>query len=95
MKTDKYKDPIKREVVDDNIKIEVHDEIATDIAKLILGRRLTLLRFVMCVPRRSRAGRVFSSNLRYMKEFSINGTSAVTKLQLKSILKVPLIGIHY
>ena len=30
-----------------------------------------------------------------MKEFSINGTSAVTKLQLKSILKVPLIEIHY
>ncbi len=34
MKTDKYKDPIKREVVevDDNIKMEVPDEIATDIA---------------------------------------------------------------
>ena len=56
MKMDKYKDPIKREVVDDNIKIEVHDEIATDMAKFILGRRLTLLRMVMCVPRSSGAG---------------------------------------
>ena len=36
MKTDKYKDPIKREVVevDDNIKMEVPDEIATDMAKI-------------------------------------------------------------
>ena len=33
MKTDKYKDPIKHEVVDDNIKMEVPDEIATDRAK--------------------------------------------------------------
>ena len=33
MKTDKYKDPIKREV-DDNIKMEVPDEIATDMAKI-------------------------------------------------------------
>ena len=31
MKTEKYKDPIKHEVVDDNIKIEVPDEIATDM----------------------------------------------------------------
>ena len=30
MKTDKY-NPIKHEVVDDNIKIEVPDEIATDM----------------------------------------------------------------
>ena len=34
MKTDKYNYPIKREVVDDNIKIEVLDEIATDKAKI-------------------------------------------------------------
>ena len=31
MINDKYKDPIKSEVVDDNIKIEVPDEIATDM----------------------------------------------------------------
>ena len=34
MKTDKYKGPIKREVVDDNIKMEVPDGIATDITKI-------------------------------------------------------------
>ena len=36
MKTDKYKDPIKREVVevDDNIKMEGPNEIATDMAKI-------------------------------------------------------------
>ena len=56
MKTDKYKGPIKREVVDDNIKMEV-----PDMAKIILRIRLTLLRFVMCLPRRSGASRVFSS----------------------------------
>ena len=33
MRKDKYKDPIKREVVDDNINMEVPDEIATDMAK--------------------------------------------------------------
>ena len=33
MRKDKYKDPIKREVVDDNIKMEVPDEAATDMAK--------------------------------------------------------------
>ena len=33
-KTDKYKDPIKHEVVDDNIEMEVPDEIATDKAKI-------------------------------------------------------------
>ena len=35
MKTDNYKNPIKREVVevDDNIKMEGPDEIATDMAK--------------------------------------------------------------
>ena len=33
MRKAKYKDPIKREVVDDNIKMEVPDEIATDMAK--------------------------------------------------------------
>ena len=60
MKTDKYKDPIKHEIVDDNIKKEVPDEIATDKAKINLRRRLTL-RFVMCVPRNSGAGWVFSS----------------------------------
>ena len=32
MRKDKYKDPIKREVVDDNIKMEVPDEAATDMA---------------------------------------------------------------
>ena len=56
MRKDKYKDPIKREVVDDNIKMEVPDEAATDMAKKKLRRRLTLLRFVMCVPRNSGAG---------------------------------------
>ena len=61
MRKDKYKDPIKREVVDDNIKMEVPDEAATDMAKKKLRRRLTLLRFVMCVPRNSGAGLVFSS----------------------------------
>ena len=30
MKTEKYTDPIKREVVNDNIKMEVLDEIAKD-----------------------------------------------------------------
>ena len=34
MKTDKYKDPIKSEVVDDNIKMEVPYEIATEMAKV-------------------------------------------------------------
>ena len=35
MKTDNYKNPIKHEVVevDDNIKMEGPDEIATDMAK--------------------------------------------------------------
>ena len=53
MRKVKYKDPIKREVVDDNIKMEVPDEIATDMAKLTGRRRLTLLKFVMCVQRSS------------------------------------------
>ena len=56
MKTDKYKDPIKREVVCDNIEIEVPDEIATDMAKNNFKKKVTLLRFVMCVPRSSVAG---------------------------------------
>ena len=36
MKTDKYKDLIKREIVevDDNIKMEIPDEIATDMSKI-------------------------------------------------------------
>ena len=34
MINDKYKDPIKSEVVDDNIKMEVPDEIATEMAKV-------------------------------------------------------------
>ena len=34
MRKDKYKDPIKREVVDDNIKMEVPDGIATDMTKI-------------------------------------------------------------
>ena len=42
MKTDKYNYPIKREVVDDNIKMEVLDEIVHTRQKLILRRRLTL-----------------------------------------------------
>ena len=33
LKTDKYYHPIKREVVDDNMKMEVSDEIATDMHK--------------------------------------------------------------
>ena len=36
MKTDKYKDLIKSEVVDDNIKLEAPDEIATELAKVNL-----------------------------------------------------------
>ena len=32
MKTDKYKDLMKREVVVDNIKMEIPDEIATEKA---------------------------------------------------------------
>ena len=36
MINDKYKDPIKSEVVDDNIKMEVPDEIATEMAKVWL-----------------------------------------------------------
>ena len=55
MKTEKYTDPIKREVVDDNINMEVPDEIATDKGKIILRRRLTL-RFIMCVPKNSGVG---------------------------------------
>ena len=34
MINDKYKDPIQSEVVDDNIKMEVPDEIATEMAKV-------------------------------------------------------------
>ena len=41
---------MKREVVDDNIKMEIPDEIATENAKLILRRRLTL-KFVLCEPK--------------------------------------------
>ena len=55
MKTEKYTNPIKREVLDESIKMEVPDEIATDKGKLILRRRLTL-RFVMCVPKNAGAG---------------------------------------
>ena len=41
IKTDKYKGPIKREVVDDNIKIEVPDEIATDKAKINFKKKIS------------------------------------------------------
>ena len=41
MKTDEYKDPIKREVVDDNDKMEVPDEIATEIAKIYVKNKVT------------------------------------------------------
>ena len=40
MKTDKYKDPIKLEVVDDNIKMEVPDEIATDMTKIDFQKKV-------------------------------------------------------
>ena len=40
MKTDKYKDSIKREVVDDNIKMEVPNEIATDMAKINFKKKV-------------------------------------------------------
>ena len=40
MKTDKYKDPIKREVVYDNIKMEVPNEIATDMAKIYFKKKV-------------------------------------------------------
>ena len=56
IKTDKYKDLIKYEVIDDYIKMEVLDEIATDMAKNNFKNKVTLLRFVMCVPRSSGAG---------------------------------------
>ena len=41
---------MKREIVDDNIKMKIPDEIATEKAKLILRRRLTL-KFVLCEPK--------------------------------------------
>ena len=57
MKMDKFKDPINHKVVDENIKMEGPDEIVTNIAKkLILRRRITLLRFFICVPRSYGAG---------------------------------------
>ena len=40
MKTDKYKDPIKHEVVDDNIKMEVPDIIATDMATINFKKKV-------------------------------------------------------
>ena len=40
METDKYEDPIKHEVVDDNIKMEVPDEIATDMTKNNLKKKV-------------------------------------------------------
>ena len=40
MKTEKYTDPIKREVVDDNIKMEVPDEIATDKGKINFKKKI-------------------------------------------------------
>ena len=40
MKTDKYKDFIKHEVVDDNIKMEVPDEAATDMAKKKIKKKI-------------------------------------------------------
>ena len=55
MKYYKYKDLIKREVVDDNIKMEIPDEIATERAKIILRRRLRL-KFVLCEPKKFGAG---------------------------------------
>ena len=61
MRKDKYKDPIKREVVYDNIEMEVPDEIATDMAKNNFKKKVTLLRFVMCVLKSSAAGWVFSN----------------------------------
>ena len=41
MKTEKYTDPIKREVVDDNIKMEVPDEIATDKGKINFKNKIS------------------------------------------------------
>ena len=43
MKTDKYKDPIKSEVVDDNIKLKVPDEIATEMAKIDLKYKVNMV----------------------------------------------------
>ena len=40
MKTNKYKDTINFEVVDYNIKMEVPDEIATNIAKINLKKKV-------------------------------------------------------
>ena len=40
MKTDKYKDPIKHEVVDDNIKMEVPNEIATEMGKINFKKKI-------------------------------------------------------
>ena len=68
MKTDKYKDHIKREVleVNDNIKMEVPDQIATDMAKINFEMNINTEVCHVCA-----------------KEFSINVTSAVTKLKKK------------
>ena len=43
MKTDKYKDPIKSEVVDDNIKLKVPDENATEMAKCYLKYKVNIV----------------------------------------------------
>ena len=89
MKTDKYKDPIKREVVDDNIKMEVPDEIATDMAKNNLKKKVNTIE--VCHVCAKECQGVFSITYKYMKELSINVTSVVTSLHQKSFSKIPSI----
>ena len=48
MKTEKYTDPIKRKVVDDNIKMEVPDEIATDKGKINFKRKMNTEVYHVC-----------------------------------------------
>ena len=60
MKTDKYNYPIKREVVDDNIKMEVPDEIATDKAKINFKKKINTEVCHVCA-KKSGAGWVFST----------------------------------
>ena len=48
MKTEKYTDPIKREVVDDNINMEVPVEIATDKGKINFKKKINTEVYHVC-----------------------------------------------
>ena len=87
MKTDKYKDHIKREIVevDDNIKMEVPDEIVTDMAKINLEKKVNTEVCHVCAKEfRGRLSLLQHMKV-HVKEFSINVTSAITKLQQKKV----------